>query len=78
MIQYSEKSKEVIKVEQILVQEKAKLEQAKRKESVKKEEAEDGCIIDITVKEKIDICTYKTTILCLYGCFIFQTKHLKI
>ena len=33
MIQYSEKSKEVIKVEQILVQEKARLEQAKRKES---------------------------------------------
>lgn len=64
MIQYSEKSKEVIKVEQILVQEKARLEQAKRKKS------KDGCIIDI-VGKKIDICTYKTTILCLYGCFIF-------
>ena len=45
MIQYSEKSKEVIKVEQILVQEKARLEQAKRKES------KDGCIIDIVGKK---------------------------
>ena len=31
------------------------------------------CVICIICKdnEKIEIYTYKTTILCLYGCFIF-------
>ena len=40
MIQNTEKSKEVLKAEQALAQAKARLEQAKRKESVKKREAE--------------------------------------
>ena len=40
MIQNTEKSKEVLKAEQALAQAKARLEQAKRKESIKKRESE--------------------------------------
>ena len=40
MIQNAEKSKEVLKAEQAVAQAKARLEQSKRKESVKKRESE--------------------------------------
>ena len=40
MIQNTEKSKEVLKAEQAVAQAKARLEQAKRKESIKKRESE--------------------------------------
>ena len=40
MIQNTEKPKEVLKAEQAVAQAKARLEQAKRKESIKKRESE--------------------------------------